>query len=179
MVRVDVSECQSIAAVIEGSDAWKADLLALADHHIAIAVVSAAELVYPECRYAVIRSLMPPLLRWRRAPGVITHREVVASIYRYCYQSGLFQAGGSQFLKLPVSRWLVQLEDNHRTAAEDCVLEAANAVAMIGDSAFFAVATNCLSLAQDAVEHSQDDAVPFQQRLSDKIRIVALKLDGE
>ena len=158
----------NIASLIETSDAWKADLLALPDVVVSQVAVSAAQIVFPQCRCSELRALMPGMLQWRHQPSVESRNGVVASIYRYCYDSGLFGAGGAAFLEFPVSRWPVAMNEDQEVLAEDCVLEAANSIATLGEKSFFGIASSCLRLAEDCYEISS--GIAFRESLARNLR---------
>ena len=156
---------------ITNSDTWKSDLLCLSDAAISHALVACAELVFPVAECRQIRSLMPSIRRWTKFPDRDTSLLVESEVYRYIYNTGLFEAGGAQFLNLPTGRWPNVLEDTAVTFADDSVLYAANSIATIGQQSFFGSAGRCLDYAELSLQFCGFLAdKPFEKLLGEKLR---------
>ncbi len=154
-----------IISLIETSDAWRADLLSLPNVEVARVCVSMAQMSFPICRCSRIRALMPAMRRWQHTTSAANTNVVVASLFRYCYDSGLFHAGHGQFLELPISRWPVTLSEAQHVIAEDCVLEAANSIGTKEQKSFFGVAGSCLQLAEQCFQSNRQEHRSFRQAL--------------
>lgn len=122
--------------------------MGLQDSLISHALVACAELTFPLARCERICELMPSIQKWAESLDHRRSATVSSELFRYVHASGLYEAGGVSSLELPTSRWPVVLEDTAESLAEDCILNAANSLASIGDESFFGSASQCIDNAE-------------------------------
>ena len=160
---------------IESSDCWKSDLLCMSDTDIAHVLVCCAELSMPYAHNANIKNLMPSIRRWYASCDSSDNQCVASALFRYIFDSRLYSTGGKAFLDLPVAIWPVVLHDTMHSLAEECVLDAANSIAIIGRPTFFGTAGHCIDCAERCLkmsEHLTDEL--FKEQMLNCLKVKVL-----